>query len=147
MEALMSRMEEQHRRDFHELCSEVRTLDECVGKGEIEVSALELRVAQLEKGQVEFQEKLAEVQLQAEDLENRSHRNNLQIRRLLEAMGPENLQDTISAVFQQFLGPKSPTSMEFDRVHRALGPQPQDPDRLRDVICHLHRHTQKEQIL
>lgn len=37
--------------------------------------------------------------------------------------------------------------MEFDRVHRTLGPKPQDPDRPRDVICCLHRYIKKEQIL
>lgn len=53
MEALLTRMEEQHRRDFHELCSEVHALDEQVRSGETEVSALELMVTQLEKGQMD----------------------------------------------------------------------------------------------
>lgn len=57
------------------------------------------------------------------------------------------MQDTISAIFQQLLGPETPTSMEFDRVHHAQGLRPQDPNRPRDVICRLHRYTQKEQIL
>lgn len=70
----------QHCQDFRELRSEVHTLDERVVKGETEVSALELRIAHLEKRQEEFQDKLAEVQLQAKDQENRSRHNNLRIR-------------------------------------------------------------------
>lgn len=146
MEALMSRLEEQHRRDFHELRTEVHTLDDRVGKGEMEMSALELLVSQLEKSQAVFQDRLAEAQLQAEDLKNRSRWNN-RIWGLPEATGPENLQETITAVFRQLVGMDAPASLEFDRVHCTLGPKPQDPDRPRDVICRLHRYTQKEQIL
>lgn len=106
-----------------------------------------LRIAQLEKGHVAFQECLAEMQLQAEDFENRSCRNNLQIQGLPKATGPENLQETILAILKRVLSPDPPATMEFDWVHRALGPKPQDPDRPRDVICRLHRYSQKDQVL
>lgn len=42
---------------------------------------------------------------------------------------------------------KSPQrTVELDRVHRALGPRPNDPERPRDV-CHIQRYPQKELIL
>lgn len=66
--------------------------------------------------------------------------NNLRIQGLPEATGPENLQAAI-------LDTDAPASLEFNRVHRVLGPKPPEYDRPRDVICRLHRYTQKDQII
>lgn len=40
-----------------------------------------------------------------------------------------------------------PANVELDRVHRAQGPKPTDPNHPRDVICRLHYFSQKETIL
>lgn len=115
------RMEEQHRRDFQELRSEVNVLDDRLSKEEFEMSALELRVTHLEREHTTFQGHQAGVQLHAEDLENQSRRIHLHIWGLPEATGPENLQDTIQVILLRVLDTDAPTSLEFDRVHRALG--------------------------
>lgn len=87
------------------------------------------------------------MQRHAEDLENRNCCNNLRLRGLPEATGPEDLAETVRAILYQLLDSDPPTNMEFDRVHRALGPKLADQDCLRDVICLLHRYSQKERIL
>lgn len=86
------------------------------------------------------------LQLHMEDLKDRSHRNNLRLRGLPNATGTENLSETVTAILQQV--PACPqTTMELDRVHCALGPRSADPNRPRDVICHLQRYPLKEQII
>lgn len=95
MEALVLRVEEQHRRDFQQIRAEVGGLDDRLTRGEASVSVLEARVAQMEQAHSLYQDQLAEVQLHAEDLENRSRRNNLRLRGLPEATGPENLLETV----------------------------------------------------
>lgn len=111
------------------------------------MSALELHVAIPEQGHTSHQDQMAALELHTEDLENQSRRNNLRHRGLLEATGTENLTVTITAILNKVLEAGPPNNLEFDRVHRALGPKPTDPDRPRDVICRLHHYTQKEQVL
>lgn len=115
-------------------------------RGDTSVSVLEVRITQLERAQLIHQDQLAEVQLHVEDLENWSRQNNLRIRGLQEATGPENLLETVRAILHRILEPDPPANLEFDRVHRALGPKPVDPEHPRDVICHLHRYTQKSRL-
>lgn len=147
MEALVMRMEEQHRRDLQEIRTEVQVIDDRLTREEASVGSLELRVTQLEKAQQRHQEQLAEVQLHAEDLENRSRRQNLRFRGIPEATGQEDLSATVSAIIHTILDGDLPASLEFDRVHRALGPRLADADRPRDVLCRLHRYSHKEQIM
>lgn len=96
-------VEEQHRRDFQQLRSEMQILDDRLSKGESVVTALEHHVAQLEQGHAPHQDSLAEMQLHQEDLENRGCRNNLRLWGLPEAKGPENLQETILAILHRVL--------------------------------------------
>lgn len=89
---------------------------------------------------------MVNLQLHLEDLENKSRRNNLRLRGLPEATDTEDFSATVSAIFQRVL--KSPLlTVELDRVHRALGPRSNNPERPRYVVCHLHLYPQKEQIL
>lgn len=147
MEALVLRMEKQHRRELEEIRTEVQEIDEQLTREEASVGSLENRVTQLERAQQKQQEQLAEVQLHAEDLENRSRRQNLRFRGIPEATGQENLTETVRAIMHTLLDEDLPASLEFDRVHRALGPRLADVDRPRDVLCCLHRYSHKEQIM
>lgn len=147
MEALVLRVEEQHRRDLQEVRAEVQEIDERLTKEEASMGALETRVTLLERSQQRYLEQLAEVQLHAEDLENRSRRQNIRFRGIPEATGPENLIETVRALIHTILDGALPASLEFDRVHRALGPKHTDMERPRDVLCRLHRYSHKEQIM
>lgn len=81
-----------------------------------------------------------------EEMEDRSRRNNLRLRGIPEATGPEDLAEWVTAIFLSLLE-TPPPSLAIDRVHRTLGPKSADPDRPRDVLCRLHRYSQKENIL
>lgn len=88
-----------------------------------------------------------EAQLHAEDLENRSRRQNLRLRGIPEAPGPENLTETVQASLHKVLEGDPPATLELDKVHRALGPKPMDVERPHNVICRLHCYGLKEQIV
>lgn len=77
---------------------------------------------------------------------DRSRRNNLRLRGIPEATGPEDLVETVTAIFHKLLD-SPPPSLEIDRVHRTLGPKSTDPSRPCDVLCRLHRYAKKEVIL
>lgn len=62
-------------------------------------------------------------------------------------MGSEDLAESAVVIFQMVVGSAVPEQVEFDWIHRALGPRPTDPTRPRDLICRLHRYTQKETVL
>lgn len=86
------------------------------------------------------------LQLHLEDQKDWSRQNNLWLQGVPEATGTEKLAETITAIFHTVFG--SPlTSLEQDRVQRALGPSSSDPSRPRDVICHTHHYTKRETIL
>lgn len=142
IEALISWVEEAHACDIQEIRAELQTITERVDTGETSISALAQWVDSLEHSQESQATTAVELQLRLEDLEDRSHRNNLRLRGLPEATGAEDLEATVMAIFQQVLG-APPPSLELDRVHRSLGPRSADPDRPRDVICRVHRYTQK----
>lgn len=78
-----------------------------------------------------------------DDFEKRSCRVNIHIRGLPEATGPRTLQ----GIFKQLLGREAPDHIEIDQARRALSPPPEDPDKLRDIICKLHKYALKERIM
>lgn len=53
----------------------------------------------------------------------------------------------MAAVIFQKVADTLPTRVEFDRIHRTLGPCSKDLDRPRDLICRLHKYTLKETVL
>lgn len=69
---------------------------------------------------------IIELQLQREMLEDRSRRCNLRVRGLPDGMEVEDLEGKMKAIFQSILEPTI-NDLVIDRVHRALGPKPQDP--------------------
>lgn len=87
------------------------------------------------------------LQLRIEDLEDQSRWNNLRLCGLPEATGPEDLRDTVDAIFCWVLDSVPPESLELDLVHRALSPSSTDPNMPCNIICCLHRYTHKEDIL
>lgn len=146
IEALILKLEETHRRDIQEVRGEVSTLAERVSTGEVSVSSLTDRVTALEQARDQHREVAIALQLHLEDVEDRSRRNNLRLRGIPETTPPENLGETVKEIFRSVLEEPN-LEIELDRVHRTLGPRPEDPHRPRDVVCRLHRYTQKENIL
>lgn len=100
--------------------------------------ALETRVQALERANASHMVESQEMQLHLEEMEDRSRRNNLRLRGLPEATGPEDLAVTVTAIFDSLLDPTPPS---IDRVHRTLGPKSTEPSRPQDVLCRLHRFS------
>lgn len=73
-------------------------------------------------------------------------RYNLRLRGIPESTEAENVGDIVLGIFRTVLDDQEAVIL-LDRAHRALGPRPTDPSRPRDVICRLHRYTQRETIL
>lgn len=146
IEALILRIEEAHSRDITEVRSDLHSLTERVDTEEAAISTLELRVSALEHSQTSQATLAGEMQLHLEEMEDRSRRNNLRLQGLPEATGTEDLPATVTAIFHIILE-APPLTLQIDRVHRALGPKSTDPDKPRDVLCRLHRYSQKHIIL
>lgn len=126
IETLIQRIDEAHKRDIQEVREDLHTVTERVTSGETAVTALESRVQALERANDIHTREAQEMQLHLEEMEDRSRRNNLRLRGIPEATGPEDLQETVTAIFHRILE-TPPPSLEIDRVHRTLGPKPTDP--------------------
>ncbi|CAH2276168.1 Hypothetical predicted protein [Pelobates cultripes] len=91
--------------------------------------------------------KIATLEEELEDLNNRSRRNNIRVRGLPETVTHEALHSTITDLFGSLLPEASEGDLAMDRVHRALRAPTLNPDTPRDVIAHMHRFPIKEQLL
>lgn len=125
---------------------ELHSISDRVTSGEVLTVSLETRVQTLEHANASHIIEYQEMQPHLEEMEDRSRRNNLRLRGLPKATGPEDLAETVTAIFYSLLG-TPPPSLEIDRVHLTLGPKSTDPSRPRDVLCRLHRFAQKETLL
>ncbi|CAH2246579.1 Hypothetical predicted protein [Pelobates cultripes] len=84
---------------------------------------------------------------QLEDLDNRSHRNNIRIRGIPEADGTgENVAETLTQLFRIILREDALDHYRFDRAHRALRPCNADGVP-RGIICCIHSYPLKDQIM
>lgn len=82
--------------------------------------------------------------LKLEDFENRSRRGNLRLRGLPESI--DDLTSTATALFQELVPALPIERLEFDRIHRALGPKkPDGPPR--DIIIKFTFYRTKETLL
>lgn len=143
IESLILRLEETHRRDIQEVRGEISNIVERVSTGETVVTSLEGRVLALEQSRDQHRDAAVALQLHLEDIEDWSRRNNLRLRGILEDTGMGDLEGTVRGIFR--------TILEDQEAHvlldRAQGPRSEDPTRPRDIVCRLHRYTQKETIL
>lgn len=110
------------------------------------MTTLEKRVKQLEQVQNLQSVHVTLLQLQMEDFEDRSRRQNLRFRGIPETVGREALQATALAICRQLAIPPPPQELKFESVHRALGPPSVNKYRPRDVIGRFHRYAHKELI-
>lgn len=90
---------------------------------------------------------MRDMQRHLEDLDNRGRRHNLRIRGIPEAIDGNQLQPSITALFNGLLNKPPQSPIELERIHRALRPKGRDTDPPRDVICCLVNFQLKEEIL
>lgn len=106
-----------------------------------EIAKLRTRIDQLEKANAALASK-------AEDLENRSRRQNVRIVGIPEGLEGGSPAEFISKLLQRVIGNDIfPTPPEVDRVHRMLVPRPAVGQCPRAVIVKFHRYQDKERVL
>ncbi|CAH2321749.1 Hypothetical predicted protein [Pelobates cultripes] len=88
--------------------------------------------------------RVTDLELELEDVSNRSRRNNLRIRGLPDSVGEADLEETRVTCFKQSL-PDIPEHLWIvDRVHRALRARgPKNSPTPRDVIMKWHYYKTK----
>uniref|UniRef100_A0A8C5R114 LINE-1 type transposase domain-containing protein 1 n=1 Tax=Leptobrachium leishanense TaxID=445787 RepID=A0A8C5R114_9ANUR len=91
--------------------------------------------------------RVEELEIQMEDMSNRTRRNNLRIRGLPEGAGEGSLSDLICDLLRP-LAPDLPDhAWILDRAHRALRARRPDEERPRDVIVRFLHYSTKELVL
>lgn len=88
------------------------------------------------------------LEIQCEDLENRSRRSNIRIKNLAESVLDKDLKMAVKEVFREVLEAQDTEVIGVDSVHR-VGPKRSGApgERPRDVLVALSSYPQKEQIL
>lgn len=103
IEAFITKVEEAHYKELQQVRVGLQVLTERVADGEATSQTLEQRVTVLERDRLAQMDTTVALQIQLEDLKDRSRRNNLRLRGIPEAMGQENLQDVVISIFQKIL--------------------------------------------
>ena len=119
----------------------ITTIENTLSTHSNELVELTTRLDQLEKANAALASK-------AEDLENRSRRQNVRLVGLPEGLEGGSPLEFISKLLQTVIGrdvfPKYP---ELDRAHRTLAPKPARGQRPRAIIVRFHRYQDKERVL
>lgn len=119
----------------------IKTIEDTLTTHSDELTEITTRLDQLEKANAALASK-------AEDLENRSRRQNLRIVGLPEGLEGRSPLEFISELLQTVIGHKVfPTSPELDRAHRTPAPKPALGQRPRAIIVRFHRYQDKERVL
>lgn len=100
----------------------------------------------LEKMKILHQRMVA-IQLQAEEAENRSRRNNIHIQGIPETVAASELRITVMNMLNKLLGNPLDMQIELDRVHRVPAMRYHAQISPRDIICRVHFFRVKEDIM
>uniref|UniRef100_A0A8C5PDH8 Uncharacterized protein n=1 Tax=Leptobrachium leishanense TaxID=445787 RepID=A0A8C5PDH8_9ANUR len=91
--------------------------------------------------------RVEDIELQMEDLSNRTRRNNLRIRGLPEGAGEGSLADLVRDLLRPLAPDLPDQAWILDRAHRALRARRAEDERPRDVIVRFLHYSTKELIL
>lgn len=143
----MSDLKAAVREEMSKVGAKLELMDKRLCSCESLQSSADARIDLLERKLKSQHQKLLILQLQAEDSENRSRRNNVRIKGISETIKTPDLRKTAIDIFNKHLGNPSDTHIELDRVHRSpagLVPEQGSP---RDVLCRVHFYKVKEDIM
>lgn len=153
LKSLFDNLEESYKKDFETLSQAISSVQAKVQATENTasesegLSSLERKVSEQDARFASQQSHMVNALLSIDDLENRSHRNNIRVRGLPEATRQDQLAPTIMGILNQYLGRDPAAELLLDRVHRTTGPVPTSQDRPCDVLCRVHYYHLKEEIL
>lgn len=140
MEALVTRVEETHRKYLEAVRGNIQILTDKLNNEMVE----RFRKSYYALRQTQYPSMTNGIQLKLEEIEDRSRRKSLRFRGIPETFERKRLQETIHAICLQLTVTPLPQTLEFERIHRSLGPRSVNEDRPRDVICCFHRYSDKE---
>lgn len=136
-------------------------VEQKVGKVQEEVTKMSTKLTGLEEDMKKLKEiindtvdatqetknAVSNLAFQVLDLENRNRRDNVRIRGIPEAIGPDELNETVLSIFNHYLDRPSKEPIKIDRMHRVAVSRNARGGPPRDVICKLHHFPQKEAII
>lgn len=135
------------REEIEEVHSKTVAKDQKLINLETQQGVVDARMDAMEERLHIQHQRLIRLQLQTEDSENRSRRNNVRIRVIPEAVAGSGLRDSVTVIFNQLLENPPDTLIELDRVH--MVPTARNPDQStpRDVLCRVHFFRIREDII
>lgn len=135
------------REEMEEVRAKVVAVDDRVHNLEKLQGTSDTRLEMIEEKLQKQHQRLVMLQLQSEESENRSRRNNIRIKGVPEDIEGPALRDTVMAILNQVLKNPPNTPIELDRVHKV--PTTRNPAQTnpRDVLCRVHFFRIKENIL
>ncbi|XP_078524853.1 vomeronasal type-2 receptor 26-like [Lissotriton helveticus] len=141
---------EQLKADLTEKLTTLRQDVDAVGSRLLEVEgqtqSLTSNQDTMHDAQQSFRAQLQQVLLKAEDLENRTRRENIRIRNLEEGAEGPDLEAFVSGLFAEILAPQQ-LKIKIDKVHRVGALHSGNLKRPWDVLVKLHSFKVKEAIL
>lgn len=134
------------REEIEEVRSKVDATDHKFLHLETQQGMTDARIDAMEERLNIQHQRLIMLQLQVEDSENRSRRNNVRIRGIPDTTAASVLRDTVTVINKLLENPPD-TLIELDRVHRV--PTARNPAQAapHDVLCRVHFFRIKEDIL
>lgn len=147
IQALLSNLLGPLKEEIGEVCSKIEVINCKLHSCEISQEMTVARLNDLEKKCKTQHQRLVTLQLQFEETENRSRRNNLRIKGIPENVAVTELRQTATDIFNKLLDNPPETQIELDRVHRIptyRNPAQRNP---RDVLCRIHFYKIKEEIM
>lgn len=120
--------------------SKIRDIEASMNSVDERLDILERKCQTLEKDNEELKSK-------ADDLENRSRRNNLRILGIPENIETSKPSQFMASFFADLFGDKLPQTPEIERAHRSLAPKPRSGAPPRPMIVRFLRFQTKENIL
>lgn len=147
LQALLSDLKAAVREEMSEVTAKLEVMDKRLCSCESLQSSADARIELLERKFKTQHQKLLMLQLQAEESENRSRRNNVRIKGVPEIIKTPDLRKTVTDIFNKYLGKSSETHIELDRVHRSPVGLTAEKGPPRDVLCRVHFFGVKEDIM
>lgn len=146
LQALLSDLKMAVREEMCEVTVKLEVMDKRLGSCELSQSSADARIDVLERLLKTQHQKLLMLQLQAEDSENRSRRN-IRIKGIPEIIKAPELRNTVTEIFNKYLGKTTDTQIELDRVHRSPAGPMLESGPPREVLCRVHFFGVKEEIM
>uniref|UniRef100_H2ZUA9 L1 transposable element RRM domain-containing protein n=1 Tax=Latimeria chalumnae TaxID=7897 RepID=H2ZUA9_LATCH len=130
--------------DFEGFKNDLQSLHTSVNNLGSKIKAAEARISQIEdENSLQDSQAISRI----DDLENRSHRNNVRILGFPEGIEGNNPCAFLSKILPDLQGLDSAEPLEIERAHRSLGQHPPPDKRPRAFIVKLLRYPTREKIL